>query len=637
MINKGIKIKTFISQSYLIYLLLFIAILFIFIFIIIYQFGANIFLNASPDNSRYLLSAMAQALAAILAIVVGFSFVAFQYSAKFGSTRIFDLVLKSKFFWWLLIIYGFSILYDLVLLRILTEETVAALVMWINFSVILTVLSFLSLFPYAHETIDQLKPERIIQWIVKLKTEDVESFKRDTILPVADILNKAIRANDPHTLEVGLEALERLNIDRIESNIDSKDKHEIAKYTTGKISRLGDIAIIENDESAIIEITDSLGKIGLKIIGSRWNEVSEDEVARFKSDKGYDSGVGIPNKTDNYDKIANEIKEVLSNLTKRVIGREWERATKSILDARGKLLIKSYEEKVLRVFDDVFKISNDFSRLSKEEKLFSMRYFMEAMCNIVTELIQKDIYFDDWQYNVTVKDILEKSLEVTDKDNCFRMDQIIGHIVDIGLEAVKTDHELKEYVKEHFKNVATSEKCLDVLISNIGNQGFGTAIDSKKLETIWICSCLKEVGIYCALEGLEEPTNRIFSFLVGIEHNYRNKYMEKSMGTNTNRETDEALEVTENVITIIEELGNISIEKRLEKSSKEAFASLFEVGMRNDNPNLKKRICETLKHMHLKLENKKIFKSVIDVYEKKPGHELDKFQEFLAFCGFDEG
>jgi len=257
---------------------------------------------------------------------------------------------------------------------------------------------------------------------------------------------------------------------------------------------------------------------------------------------------------------------------------------------------------------------------------------MGAMRNIVTELIKKDGYFDDWQYNVAIKDILEKSLEVTDEDKCFKIVQIIDYVVDIGIEAVKKNHKLKEDVKEHFKKVATSGKCLHVLISIIGNRGFGTATDSKKLETIWICSCLKEIGISCALEGLDGPTNRIFDLLGGIENNYRGKFLEKSRETNTNRETDEALEVTENIITIIEELGNISIEKGLEKSSRETFASLIEIGMRNDNTNLKKRICESLKHISRKLEDKEIFKSVIDVYEKKQGHELDKIEEFREFC-----
>jgi hypothetical protein len=623
MINTGIRIKTFISQSYLIYLLLFIAILFIFIFIIVYQFGANIFLNISLDSSRYLLSAMAQALAAILAIVVGFSFVAFQLSARFGSARVFDLVLKGRAFWWLLIIYGFSILYDLVLLRMLTEETVEFLVNWLNFSVFLCAISFISLFPYAYVTIDQLKPERSIQGIVKIKNDDVESLKRDTILPIVDILNKALRANDLHTLKVGLEALEKLNLNRIDSSIDGKDKLEIVKYYTGKISRLTEIALSENDESAVIEITESFGKVGLKLIESRRSEVLEDEIALFKSDRMYSTGIGIPNTTDNYDEISKEIKEVLSNVGKRVIERRWDKATKSILDARGNLLIKSHEEGILRMFDNIFVITNDFSRLSKEEKIFSMQYFMRAIRNIVTELIQKDVYFEDWQYNNAIKDILEKSLAIIDKDKCFKIDRTIDYVVDIGIEAVKKNHKLKEDVTEHFTKVA---KCLHVLISSIGNRGYGTAIDSKKLETIWICSCLKEIGISCALKGLDDPTNRIFGLLEGIENNYR-----------VNRKTDDALQVTGDIIGIIEEMGNNkSIENRLEQSSRETLVSLIKIGMMNENIDLKKRICETLKHMHLKLENKEIFKSVIDMYEKEQGREIDKFQKFKEFCRFDE-
>jgi hypothetical protein len=626
MINNRIKrIKSFTSKSYLIYLLLFIAILFIFIMTLFYQFGESIFLNTSLDSSRYLLSAMAQALAAILAIVVGFSFVAFQLSAQFGSARVFDLFLKGRAFWCLLIIYGSSILYDLVLLRILTEETVEFLETWIDISVFLSFISFISLFPYAYKTIDQLKPERIIQGIIKIKNDDVESLKRDTILPIVDILNKAIRANDPHTLKVGLEALEKLNIDRIDSIIDSKDKLEIAKYYTGRISRLADIAINEKDEPAVIELTESLKVIGLKAIENRWIEVPQDEIARLKSDRMYRGGVGIPDKTDNYDKIFNEIKEVLSNVGKRVIERKWDGATKSILDVRGNLLIKSHEERVLDRMFDTFEISNDFSQLSKEEKIFSMEYFMEAIGNIVIELLQKDIYFEDWQYNNAVKNILEKSLAIIDKNECFKIDQIVGYIVDIGIEAVKKNHKLKEDVKVHFKKVATSEKYSDIPIYNIGNRGYHIAIDSKKLETIWICSCLKEIGISCASKGLDEPTSHIFSFLEGIENNYR-----------VNRKTDDALQVTGDIIGIIEEMGNKSIENRLEKSSRETLVSLIKIGMMNENIDLKKRICETLKHMHLKLENKEIFKFVIDAYENKQGRELDKFLEFKELCRFDE-
>ena len=425
-IGDGIKrfFKRFTSQPYLICLLGFIVILVSFIIIIICQFGTSIFLNTSLDSSRYLLSAMAQALAAILAIVVAFSFVALQFSAQSWSNRVFDLFLKGWTFWILLIIYGFSIIYDLVLLRILTEETVKFLVNWINVSVLLFIISFIFIFRYIPVTIDQLKPERIIQGIIKIKDDDVKSLERDTILPIVNILDKAIRANDPHTLKVGLEELEELNMDRIiDLSIDNKDKLEIAKYYTGKISRSVEIALIENDESAVIEITESLGKVGLKAIESRWIEVP-------KSDRMYSGETGIPGKTDDYDEISKEIKQVLSNVGKRVIERGWYIATKSILDVRGNLLIKSHEERNPGMDDDIFVISNDFSCLSKEGKLFSMQYFMEAIRNIVIELLQKDIYFEDWQYNNTIKNILEKSLAIIDKNKCFKIDQIIYYCPD---------------------------------------------------------------------------------------------------------------------------------------------------------------------------------------------------------------
>jgi len=113
--------------------------------------------------------------------------------------------------------------------------------------------------------------------------------------------------------------------------------------------------------------------------------------------------------------------------------------------------------------------------------------------------------------------------------------------------------------------------------------------------------------------------------LRGIENNYRGV-----------RKTDDALQVTGDIIEIIKELGDKSIEKGLEKSSRETLVSLIEIGMMNEDIDLKERICETLKHMRVKLKNKEIFKSAIDICEKKQGHELDKFQKFKKFCRFDE-
>lgn len=618
------KIKGFIRVPYLPYFL-FLSDLFLVSIIIFYQLDKNISYNISNNSALYLLSAMAQALAAILAIVIGFSFVAVQVSAQIWSPRVFDLILKGRALWSLLVIYGFSISFDLLLLRILPEGKIdnMFLVSSINFSILLTFFSFMSLFPYAYKTIESLKPEKIIQGIIKIKYDNEEALKRDVILPIVDIMNKAINVDDPHTLKVGLDELEKLNLDIVKSKINSGYKLEIAKYYSGKTSRLLENAFNQNDEDSVIEITESLKNIGNTSIRMRWSEVSSDEIAQIKSNGIYKSGTGISGKTDNYDTIASEIKNILIYVCIKAIGKKWNKATRSTLNARGTLLVTSHKELVLSIFYDIFQISNDFSRLSNEDKIFSMDYFMEATRDIIIEMINKDIHFNDRYFLTVIEDLLKASLQVISKEEYFKLSKNIGYITDIGIEAAKKNHKLKNDVKECFGIIADSGKFLDAPIFEIGNRGYGLALESKKSETIWICSCLKDIGILYLSKKMDEPTNDIFSFLEGIENNYR--YTKSS----------DVLEVTEKIIEIIEELGYKSIDYKLEKSSRDVINSLIKIGMMNENITIKARVCKTLKDMQEKLENKDIFKSVIEINEKKQGYELVKFQEFKKFCDLD--
>ncbi len=619
------KIKGFIRVPYLPYFLL-LSDLFMVSIIFFYQLDKNISSNISNNSALYLLSAMAQALAAILAIVIGFSFVAVQVSAQIWSPRVFDLILKGKALWWLLVIYGFSILYDLLLLRIIPEKNIddIFLVYLINGSIVLTFVSFMLLFPYAYYTIERLKPEKIIQGIIKIKDDNLEQLRRDTILPVVDIMNKAIIANDPHTLKVGLDELEKLNVDIVKSKINKSEyKKEIVKYYSGKIYRLVETAFNQNDEESVIEITESLKNVGDISIRMRWSEVSSDEIARIKSNEMYKNGVGVPGKTDNYDTIASEIKNILNHVCIKAIGKKWSRAARSTLNVRGNLLVTSHKELVLSIFYDIFQTSNDFSRLSDEEKIFSMDYFMEAIRDIIIEIINNDIHFNDRYFLTVIEDLLKASLQVINKEEYFKLSKNISYITDIGIEAAKKNHKLKNDIKECFGIIANSGKFLDAPIFELGNRGYGLALESKKSETIWICSCLKDIGILYLSKKMDEPTNDIFSVLEGIENNYRHT------------KSSDVLEVTEKIIEIIEELGYKSIDYQLEKSSRDVIYSLIKIGMMNENITIKARACKTLKDMQGKLENKEIFKSIMEINEKSQGYELVKFQEFKKFCDLD--
>jgi hypothetical protein len=329
--------------------------------------------------------------------------------------------------------------------------------------------------------------------------------------------------------------------------------------------------------------------------------------------------------TDNYDRIVSEIKTVLNDAGNKAIKRKMSRATKSVLIARGSLLAASHRELVLGTMNDIFQISNDFSRLSDEEKIFSMDYFIETLRNTIIELINKDVSFDEGWYCNLIKEIIQNSLQAIGKDECFKMRQIIDYIADIGIEAAKKDHKLKDDVIECFEIIANSDKCLYEPIYKIGNIGYVLALYSKKPETVWICSCLKEIGILYLSKKMDEHTINIFSFLDRIENIYGHT------------KSSDVLEVTEKIIEIIEELGYKSIDYKLEKSSRDGINALIQIGMMNENITIKARICKTLKDMQGKLEKKEIFKSIMEINEKAQGYDLVKFKEFKKFCDLEYG
>lgn len=66
----------------------------------------NLF-NGSADSARYLLSALAQSQAAIVAIVITLTLIAVQLASQVYSPRVMDLFLKGWQFWFLVSIHVF--------------------------------------------------------------------------------------------------------------------------------------------------------------------------------------------------------------------------------------------------------------------------------------------------------------------------------------------------------------------------------------------------------------------------------------------------------------------------------------------------------------------------------------------------
>jgi len=124
---------------------------------------------AGSQNRLYLLSAIAQSLAAILALVVTITLVSVQLASQTYTPHVMRLKLRDKYFWTLIILYVVTILYTfwaMSSLRAFHWNPHADRCV-IGICLLLTSTSVLFLFPYIAETIKSLKPKVFVSKLLK--------------------------------------------------------------------------------------------------------------------------------------------------------------------------------------------------------------------------------------------------------------------------------------------------------------------------------------------------------------------------------------------------------------------------------------------------------------------------------------
>jgi hypothetical protein len=246
----------------------------------------NLFHHPSSSNLQYMLSAVVQSEAAIVAIVITLTLIAVELSAHEYSPRVVDIFKKNPDIWILLFIYGISIYYGLIVLKHvpipkgnpLSSETEILNLNFslplcpdfitlehISFALWLGIFSFVALVPYMLNIINLLKPRTIIK---KLAKEIAIGYKIkkdvDLIQPIVDILNKSIVNYDFETVKMGLEELNEQVTKVIDSECEQKSKEEIIKSYCDKLERVGQLAIQIADKESTEEVLKNLQTVGLR-------------------------------------------------------------------------------------------------------------------------------------------------------------------------------------------------------------------------------------------------------------------------------------------------------------------------------------------------------------------------------------
>lgn len=230
-------------------------------------FGKD-FVPTDLDNARYFLSAMVQAQAAIVTLVISLTLIAIQMASASYTPRVVDVMKKNPDMWYLLIIYVSAISYGFFSLKI-----VSGLDRFLISSVlILGIYSFIILFLYMKHTIALLRSDSVVQMLVsEINADNIhqEGWKKelddDIMQPVFDIVHSSINRYDVTTTRTGLNALSERLLEifaTFKNKIREENAKDVAEYFCKHIKRSALIAFKNEDEEILREIIDVLKHFG---------------------------------------------------------------------------------------------------------------------------------------------------------------------------------------------------------------------------------------------------------------------------------------------------------------------------------------------------------------------------------------
>ena len=246
------------------YILLYVLVVFAVAFI----FKLFNLIPTEATSARYMLSALVQSQAAIIAIVVSLTLIAVQHTASAYSPRVIRIFRDNPDMWILLLFYGFSIFYGLLVLKMIrgAEDTSQIVISNISLEAYISsvyalgISTFAILCLYIWNIMGLLTSETIIKRLkIEIAKDNLLNSEEDPIQPIMDIVHGAIMKYDLETTRVGLKAVTDSAIKIIETEIiDSNSEKEISGLFCKHLERVGRLAISKLDEESAIEVIKNL-------------------------------------------------------------------------------------------------------------------------------------------------------------------------------------------------------------------------------------------------------------------------------------------------------------------------------------------------------------------------------------------
>ena len=233
----------------------------------------NLF-HTDVNSARYMLSALVQSQAAIVAIVITLTLIAVQLTASAYSPRVIRIFRNNPDMWILLGCYGVSIYYGLFVLKLVQGvegEFVSQSVIWylgpfpisfesyVSLAYWLGAFTFVVLFPYMLNIISLLKSENIIKRLeIEIPKDKILNPKEDPVRSILNIIHGSIMKYDLETTRIGLKTV----TDQVLENICADDEEEISGHFCNYLTRFGRLAISKEDEESTLVVIENLEYFG---------------------------------------------------------------------------------------------------------------------------------------------------------------------------------------------------------------------------------------------------------------------------------------------------------------------------------------------------------------------------------------
>lgn len=231
------------------------------LYLILYSLGYSTDLDS--DSTRYLLSALIQSLAAIIAIVVTLTLVAIQFTASVYSTRIIDFFKNTPATWAMLSAYIIAIaIVAYILMSITSSQLITD---YKNLSIFYSYFLFIALtiilIPYIRVTINHLNAEEVITRLIsQIDIQKIEP-KIDPFQPAFDVIYGAIIKDDYSSMSHGLVCVKDKFLEVLAEVKGSRESEYIFLRFFNDIKRCAFKLINKDEELFVLEILNRMDDI----------------------------------------------------------------------------------------------------------------------------------------------------------------------------------------------------------------------------------------------------------------------------------------------------------------------------------------------------------------------------------------